>query len=127
MKYVEMTPLHVGEHVIPGGWKAWVPEVVVREEDLQHWARYYQFDGYPPHQARAMAERAIIRKHEAGWIRDLRRSLVRWAQIYLKRFGDLQGFDPERMQQAYYPGENTGRRGKAFVNQLMREMRETVK
>jgi hypothetical protein len=128
MKKIEMTDLAARHLVVPGGWHAHVPAVTPDEEWLAHVTRYFIADGYQPAQARALALAVAQAKSDAGWVRDIRQSIRRYALIYARRFGSLDGFDPEMMQAAYMPGvaENTGRRGKQFVNSLFMEMRKEL-
>lgn len=116
---------------IPGGWNAHVPVVQPDAETMQRLSAYWQADGHPPRIAQRMALETIRKRYIQCHVKQLRESLRRYARRYAERFphlirddGTLAGFDPAKMQTAYVPGENTGRSGKAFVDEFFAEMRE---
>lgn len=112
---------------IPAGWEARVPQVTPDAETIRAYASYFQRQGLRPAEAEQAVHEMVQEVFEGGWMMKLRLSLARWAEIYENRFGTMEGFRPEVMQQAFVPGENTGRAGKAYVNSMLREMRDDVR
>ena len=112
-----------GIRVVPG-WTARVPLILkVDEETMRVYGRFFQGRGKSPAEADAEVLRMCHGVFEAFWIVKLRLAMARWARLYEERFGDLEGFDPERMQGTFCPGDNWGKRGKPFVNPIFEEMR----
>lgn len=134
MKHIEMTDITTSARgkdiLVPGGWSALVPQVQsVDEETRVAYTQYFQRNGLPPAAAERRAIATVQSALEQGFVRGLRHSIARYARIYAKRFsslhqedGTLLGFSPGKMQGAFVPNENTGRRGKQFVDGLLGEM-----
>lgn len=118
---------------VPGGWMATVPEVTPDPQALQAFQRYLEADGMTPALARLTALDTIQGVFEAGYLRGIRNMLYsrvkdyadRWPQL-VREDGTLEGFDPERLQGAYFPFERVGRRGKSFVDIMLGEMAKEV-
>lgn len=114
---------------VPGGWTAFVPEVTPDANTLQAFTRYLEADGMSRMVARQAALETIQSVFESGYLRGIRNMLYARAKEYAQRFpalvrddGTLAGFDPTQLQRAYFPFERTGRRGKHFVDEIMRGM-----
>lgn len=121
---------------VEGGWEARVPELAPPDTDdvFRAHVRYRVQDGLSADEA----EQDVRSRYLRGWIswykRQLKYSIRGWAERYAEMHpelvaddGSLAGFDPERMQSCYFPFENTGRKGKPFARELMREMAQEAK
>jgi len=60
----------------------------------------------------------------AGYRPGLLHHTAYWAKKYWKRYGDLDGFDPELVQGGYVPFIRYGRKGQPFMNSMLGEMRD---
>lgn len=127
MLKVEMPESRAGGLVVPGGWTAKIPEITLEPKALNAYVSYVMRRKSAP-----MAEAAeIVRlahqdRYNYGYISSLRAAVRYRAEQYLKRYGSLDGFDPELMMRLWMPGENVGRRGKPFALTLMAEMAKNV-
>lgn len=113
--------------IIPGGWSANCP--VIEKLDaatLRAYGRFLQTEhGLDMEEAEAETYGRMQKLLEASWTRHLQESLKHYARRYAKYHperitdeGLLSGFDPVKIQRAWMPQENTGRRGKEGVERL---------
>lgn len=110
---------------IKGGWMIKVPEVEMREAEQEAYVKYLnKAHGMSPITASKVVSEATQRAFTTAFKQKLRDMLFTRADEYVAMYGDLRGFDPERLQAAYVPGENTGRAGKPVVRRLLQLMRE---
>lgn len=119
---------------IEGGWRALVPHFEVDLETVSMWARYYELKGESAVQARLSAKTTAQRIGEGGFLHLLRMAIARRAQLYAKLFPVLQepngmhrrvrlvGFDPERIQRTFVPGEGATKEVKGAIESELREM-----
>ena len=82
-----------------------IPTFEIRDDDkaLGGYSRGYQAFGARPLQALDLAKKAAIRLCEKKFENMIRASVGYYAKMYLESFGDLRGFDAERVAQAYIP------------------------
>ena len=108
---------------IPGGWTIKIPSIEMKEGEKDAYVKYLsKSHGTPPQLAERKIQASMQKVFDRGWMIGLREMLVDRAAEYRSIFGDLEGFDPERLQGAYVPGENTGRAGKPVVRRLLVQM-----
>jgi ABC-type glycerol-3-phosphate transport system substrate-binding protein len=138
MKKITMSALHTqhGERtlLIPGGWTAVVPSVTPDPASLRAFVRYLREEGLTEWAAESGALATIQGVFEGGYLRGIRNMLYARAREYADRYpdlvgedGELLGFDPEALQQAYFPFDRTGRRGKQFVEAALADMAEAAR
>lgn len=126
MRFVQMSDIRFGEHTVPGGWLAKVPNVGPSVSDERIFVQKYVDEGMGRVAARTHARDVMQRVFEGGWIAGLRQAIRRWAEWYIEEFGDLRGFDPSRLSIWYVPFDNPGRAGKPGAIAEMRDMRSVV-
>lgn len=124
----EMKEIQAGKLTIPGGWIAKVPEIGLEAKALTAYTSYVM------KRESVMAEDAkaiVLDRHQGlyvyGFLTSLRAAVRYRARQYHKKYGTLDGFDPELMIRLWMPGENVGRRGKPFAITLMAEMAKSAR
>jgi len=122
---IEAPPIRRQGLFIPGGWQARIPGVTFYPGDLAPLYAHFQKRGHNFAVATQQAEGAL----EAIWIRayldGMREAITNAALRYDAIYPELElaGFDPEKVQAAYVPGDKfTGRRGKVGLKKLLVEM-----
>ena len=129
--------------MIPGGWKARVPEVQGEEQVVAAYTAYFLPDGIPPAEARRKAEACIQEPYTSAFMEGLKASTFGHAIKYATMWPELReveeqfktgncilrlrGFKPELLQSAYVPGQRPGVDGLPFVKELLRNMGRNVK
>ena len=114
-----------GIHV-PGGWLAKLPSPQWHDSELEPFIRYYAGKG----QHEGVAHKRVVEAWEALWVYawsfGLMQAITRMARRYAKMHPDLgmRGYDPEKAQVGYVPGDWTGSRGKPAVTEMLRQMGE---
>lgn len=131
MLSVEMTDIETtsedGEALlIEGGWTLQVVEIGAERSDRALLVRRYQRQGWRPWKAKELADEALQEVYTAGYVRRIRAFLRRLAKEYASRYGDLRGFEPERLQDLFLPAENYGRRGNPEATERMVKMRAAI-
>ncbi len=120
-------PFSFKGNIVEGGWTFDVPEILIDpgDEVLLRWARKFQAFGVPPGKSVEAAQAAASRIWEIKIMREARYSVQYYAKIYLKAFGDLEGFDATRIAKEYVPynPHGKGRFGKVEMRNLLGEMR----
>ena len=114
-------------YIIPGGWKAWVPEFFVDATYMQ--ALTQALAPYHPEPEKE-ARRRMQDMGEVGFVSRLKDFIRRHADRYAKRFPHtrrpdrtLAGFDPERLQTRFIPGERSwGNNPKPYITKALTEM-----
>ncbi len=110
--------------VVPGGWIAKIPSIRGYDAEEAAHVRYYRGKGL--HEGAALDH--VRTSWEAIWVHGylqaLGQAVADMAKKYKKIHPDLglRGFDPEKAQAGYVPGDNTGVRGKPAVTELLRRM-----
>ena len=125
--------------LIPGGWQALVPQVM--EDSLEvftkAWSEYLYNSKMCKSQfeARKRAKKMIQNVFNYAWSILLSQAIFYWAKEYAKRYPErltpteekdifvLEGFNAEKMQYAFVPGQKPGR-GLKFVDEMLREMND---
>lgn len=110
---------------IAGGWHALVPDASIDASFLKEMALRFQRLGAPVAVAEARARAAMQRMFEGHYVTHLRMFTARKAREYVDRYGDLRGFDPERLQAGFIPRDFHGGGRSLFLERLMQEMRDT--
>lgn len=110
---------------IPGGWIARIPSVTLPRSEADAYINYFVHSkGMSPVAAERHITEVMQNIFTKGWLLGLREMLILRAIEYKELFGTLEGFDPETLQAAYVPGENTGRAGKPVVRKMLLLMGE---
>lgn len=111
--------------VIPE-WTASVPVVSVSRKD----ERFVTLTGAlirlgaPSARAEEIAIEGIQEVFNGGWISKLKMFTARNAHDYIQAYGDLGGFDPERLEHAYVPGAfSVGYHRNPMIREAFKEMR----
>jgi hypothetical protein len=124
MKQIQVTDISTHGLTVPGGWYAHVPEILkVDDAYLAAFTPWFLRRGYNPGHAQDECLRRVQAMFEGQWIYALRKAIGRWAREYEKRFGDLEGFDPEYMSSAFVPAQQFGRAGNPAIGAMFAEMR----
>lgn len=125
MDKVQQSSIQRGDLIVPAGWIARIPSIkLAKEEEHAMYLSYLQKQGYGPSMAAGILRRRMQDVFNRGWLVPLRDMIADRAQEYVEMHGDLEGFDPERLQRAYFPGDRPGRAGKPGVRRMLHEMRE---
>lgn len=126
---VEMPDLIRGELTVPGGWTARIPKISTGADESA-FVRYYIQHGMSIPEAESTVRTSFQALFTRSWLQGLREMILNRAEEYMKMYPDLglNGFRPERLQAAYVPGENTGRRGKPVVRKILLDLgREEIR
>lgn len=129
MRRVEVSPTTFYEIQLEGGWTAQVPSITVRRDD----ERFVEIVaalarlGMPPARTEAYAIAACQGLFEGSWVTKLKMSVGRYAREYKRRFGSLEGFDPEIAQGAFVPGGDALWKRAGNSNLLLRDVFEEMR
>lgn len=124
MKKIPINDIHTYDLLVPGGWKARVPEIMTQDTSyVRAFTPVFMRQGMGVAQAQAECERRLQDVFESAWIFALRKAIGRWAVEYHRRFGDLEGFNPEYMSAAFVPAQQFGRAGNPYIGAMFAEMR----
>ncbi len=149
MKRVKMKDIecpHPGKGMykirVPGGWHAHIPRATPTPDTYATYSRYYRSLGASEVNARKLVDDMIQGLLEADYIHKLQMAIKYQAQRYAEAYPDLHkliqpsfghkrtillGFDPEKAQENFVPGDRFGRAGKSWLKDSLREMADTVK
>ena len=128
MRTLEVSPTKYYEIQIEGGWTARVPTISISRSD----ARFQELVtslvrlGAPPSRAEEEAILSCQGLFEGSWVTKLKMATGRAAEEYKRRFGSLEGFDPEVAQAAFIPGGDrfwTKREGNLLYVDVFKRMR----
>ena len=106
-----------------------VPSIELLSHEEQVYVDYLISRRVPAGEAREQVKESMQALFTRAWFQGLREMLLNRAAEYIKMYPELnlRGFDPEELQVAYMPGENTGREGKQFVRVMLAEMARRVR
>lgn len=113
---------------IPGGWNANVPAISFSVSD----SRFSEVVGfYRRHGARERSERMALDACRSlfvgSWRTKLKLFTGGWAEKYVESFGDLDGFDPEKLQRFFVPGRTLWlNRGNFEIRRELGRMRKNA-
>ena len=131
MKQIKMPDLHVriGEQLITvdGGWTLHVPEITQLDDQTMSVYSEAWVDslGADPWNLERRVRETIQDVLTRVWKADAGRAITYWLRKYVKLHGTTRGFVPEIAVRLRVPGENTGRRGKAYARVALKEMYES--
>lgn len=126
---VEVSPTKYYEIQLEGGWMARVPTISIARGD----ARFQEIVtslvrlGAPPRRAEEEAIASCQDLFTGSWVTKLKMATGRAAEEYKRRFGSLEGFDPEVAQAVFIPGGDrfwTKREGNLLYADAFRRMRD---
>ena len=132
MKQIKMPDLHVrfGNQTltIDGGWLLHVPQVALwDDETMQVFSEAWTDSiGANPWELEQKVKEKLQAVVTRVWRADAGRAVKYWFYKYVRMFGTANGFVPEIAVRLRVPGENTGRRGKAYARIALREMYESL-
>ena len=108
---------------VPGGWEVRIPTPLFKRDDprLLELVLFYQRLGAAPAKAEELAVTSCVELFEGSWQTKLKMVVGRAAKKYVKMHGDLEGFDPARVQKHFVPGGEIwrGRRNLAMEKELL--------
>lgn len=144
MKRVKMSDIEAvhplkGFHriLVRGGWHAHIPRATPTVDTYATYSQYYRSLGASEANARKLVEQMIDQLVTADYVHKLQMAIKRQAQAYAEAYPDLHrlvqpkfghkrtllvGFDPEKAQQNFVPGDRFGRAGKSWMKDSLREM-----
>ena len=130
MKQIKMPDLHIriGEQLITvdGGWTLHVPEITQLDDQTMSVYSEAWVDslGADPWNLERRVRETIQDVLMRVWKADAGRAITYWFRKYVKLYGTARGFVPELAVRLRVPGENTGRRGKAYARVMLKEMHD---
>ncbi len=123
-----------GALIIPGGWQAHVIQVQANDADFKVLVdNLMHACNMSPEEAIKNALLMVQARFAAGWIHNLRMSIIGYAEKYLRLYPDMaferedglieaRGFKPEVMQYYYLPV--IGTRVEGSVDHVLQQMYE---
>ena len=132
MKQIKMPDLHilVGDQriTVDGGWTLHIPEITQLDDETMSAYSEAWVDslGADPWNLERRVRETIQDVLTRVWKADAGRAITYGLRKYVKLYRTAQGFVPERAVRLRVPGENTGRRGKAYARVALREMYESL-
>ena len=131
MKQIKMPDLHVrvGEQriTVDGGWTLHVPEITQLDDQTMSVYSEAWTDslGADPWNLERRVRETIQAVLTRVWKADAGRAITYWLRKYVTMHHTSIGFVPEIAVRLRVPGENTGRRGKAYARVALKEMYES--
>lgn len=131
MEEIEVSRTKRGKIVVEGGWIATVPSISVSREDprfrllVNDLMRAGAGSALVAERVATESVRALFR---GGWVTKLKFFVGRAAELYSESYGDLEGFDPERVEKLFLPNADDlfGQRENTRLRNLFTEMRRRV-